>query len=63
MQVHNLSVLTEEEIEKVVYNHNLSDNFALLDNLMIKPDKCIQLLDEARLANADIYQYMGMLYR
>ena len=63
LNAHSREVLSDEDIRAVVYNHNLSDNFELLDKLIVDPDACIGILDEARRADADVYQYMWMLYR
>lgn len=63
MNNHDYTTVTDEIISLVVYDHQLSDNFALLDKLVTSPMDCIQLIDQARWSGEVIYQYLGMVYR
>ena len=63
MEAHGYTKLEDIYISDVVYDHNLTDNFALLDNLIVNPSKSIELIDEAKQSGEVIYQYIGMVYR
>lgn len=53
---HDISKLTKEHIDTVVFHQGEANAFAVLDTLLTDKKKCIQVLDELQHQQQDIFQ-------
>lgn len=63
MSYHQLTTLTDEQLDTITRWAVSSNNFALLDYLYTDTKKSIELITRAQQAGEDMFQFLGMLYR
>ncbi len=60
---HSKTILSEKDIDLIVWSQAPIDSFHILDNLFSNKEKALDLISQAQQQQQDLFQFLGMLYR